>query len=133
MNREIKFRAFQDNEMLYSKGSGVYATKDFFKRLYEDSNVMQFTGLKDKNGKEIYEGDIVEWFSKFAGTNIETPAKRGTVKFQDQTVSYIISYQDIENRNYYKEFNADYGDETGCYMNSIEIIGNIYQNPELFK
>ena len=58
MSREIKFRAYQDNKMYYQGKSGVYGTKHFFDTLYEDCELMQFTGLTDKNGKEIYEGDI---------------------------------------------------------------------------
>ena len=58
--REIKFRAWiaKDNEMQYGvslNSLGQHAQQG------EDAIIMQYTGLKDKNGKEIYEGDILEW------------------------------------------------------------------------
>ena len=62
--RTIKFRAWDEinNEMVYEKyGSffGNYLPSHEILRRYE--NVMQFTGLHDKNGKEIYEGDLVSF------------------------------------------------------------------------
>lgn len=67
--REIKFRAWDiDNKFLfdvyeihfgnnfYIKGLGQIFSRNF--------NLMQYTGLKDKNGKEIYEGDIIEYFDE---------------------------------------------------------------------
>lgn len=50
-NREIKFRAYQDNQMLISPISSNYGLNRFFGMLYEDTKVMQYTGLKDLNGK----------------------------------------------------------------------------------
>lgn len=71
--------------------------------------VMQFTGLKDKNDKEIYEGDIVQYIDDF-----------------DQVLIGKIQY--IENGFWVKEKNE------ACFMPAVcEVIGNIYENPEIIK
>lgn len=110
--REIKFRAFQDNIMYYQKNSGIYGSKRFLDSLYEDCALMQYIGLKDKNGVEIYEGDIIK------DDEYEEPY---VVEYSDKLVGFV-----------------GWGDDkiSGCYiLNSedSEIIGNIYENPELLK
>jgi len=123
--REIKFRAWNkdDNEIL--------SWNDLLEQGYElhelDSNgkyahiFMQYTGLKDKNGKEIYEGDVVEVDSFYESiphypTDNETDNLIGIVKyingaFEADSVPLYVLY------------------ETG--QPEIEVIGNIHENPEL--
>jgi uncharacterized phage protein (TIGR01671 family) len=119
---------------------GIYLTdEDHFDRLMtlltgddwywiEDCyELLQFTGLKDKNGKEIYEGNILEWTSKFKDTNISTPLKRGYVKYNQEGCVYHIDYE-INNKQYYKELHADYGDGNDYVMTSVKIIGNMFES-----
>lgn len=76
----------------------------------EDIEVMQYTGLKDKNGKEIYEGDIVKWTHP---------------SFVELKKEYkILHIHDIRGADKL-EMDAANG--------WLEVIGNVYENPNLLK
>ena len=113
--REIKFRAWDKKDKLWVAGwsigqAGVQT---------ETSNkvFMQYTGLKDKNGKEIYEGDIIEAYEF-----IQKP--KMVVKFDEEMAGFIpfIWKQALEYEDYVGYF---------AYEHSCIVIGNIYENPEL--
>ena len=118
--RKIKFRIFDKFLNCWKeKGSWMGNYDDFyFENLEEILNdkdyiVLQFTGLKDKNGKEIYEGDIIQlWVcEKLEGLIREVKWETG------------IS----EDGHYSSGFKIDEASDS----DSCEIIGNIYENPEL--
>jgi len=93
-----------------SSGKYFHHEKDWWKNL---SPLMQFTGLLDKKGKEIYEGDIVS-YGPGRNFSVEYAVKYGCW--------YVVPCGDYEN-------NAPLGkSEKAC-----EVIGNIYQNPELLR
>ena len=82
-------------------------------------NVMQYTGLKDKNGKEIYEGDIL----KLQDRLIQVIWLKGGATFDTKFIKYI---KDIEHR-------AEFCETDNYSWHRYEVIGNIYENPELLN
>lgn len=115
MTREIKFRAWDKDRMV--KGFELFEDNS----AYRGAIPMQFTGLLDKNGKEIYEGDIVNSsgdrnMQVSIGGYWETVGGNGHgVHIHNQKETRVFGVS---------PFNQD---------NALEIIGNIYENPELIK
>lgn len=110
-NREIKFRAWNDVKKRMEH--------DVYK---EYRNLMQYTGLKDKNGVEIYEGDIL-YFTVFDHNDHDTQYK-GVVQWVAEGACYDIV------------INEENGFELGwthAQDAELEVIGNIYEDPELLE
>ena len=143
MVREIKFRAYRKGIMMYFTFKDIHSTKSYngwsnyiFKGDGEDRKgidivddndvvVMQYTGLKDKNGKGIYEGDIVKvytWVSDGPDSYKNCIGKGVIELYQGKYV--IKEYQTIHGL-------SDYFWDGGNDL--LEIIGNKYENPELLK
>lgn len=125
--REIKFRAWEktSESMVYDVQNvsrkriiGESACESFQEVVDSwEYETMQYTGLKDKNGKEIYEGDVVEYL--------------------DGEFSFIakVAWSDwmwyLEGINPKESFMFD--DVADNETADVEIIGNIYENPELLE
>jgi uncharacterized phage protein (TIGR01671 family) len=127
--REIKFRGWDEEQKkmigweFLSLGKG---------ELLNLKGVMQFTGLLDKQGKEIYEGDILKGYACYEDGYEETI---GQVLCKGD--KYVLC---AKNGNPFEYFNdgshETYGLECWRYGDDdqeFEIIGNIYENPELIK
>ena len=141
MKREIKFRAWcESNKEMYYPDSNYEFWVDnnsigFYPRYDKDELyhfntmpsenekkivAMQYTGLKDKNGKEIYEGDICK-----------RPSSNGTKEQMAYGVIEFYKGSFCFKREY---VNLRIAVDNLCYHYAdCEIIGNIYENPELLK
>lgn len=118
--REIKFRAWDAADRLMLEPDKV----KFFDLLTVNGKgsihrFMQYTGLKDKNGVEIYEGDICQ--SKLRG---DGKREIWTVLYQADRGAYC-----------YKARNGIVNPLTHAFSfgRNLEVIGNIYENPELLE
>ena len=112
MNREIKFRAFDDGKMIYPTNA-LSNLNRFFRLIREDAILMQYTGLKDRNDKEIYEGDILRM--KNVGW------KYTLVKFNNGVFAFFTTEYE-----YLTPLVPQYWEEG-------EVVGNIYETPELLE
>ena len=121
----IRFRAWNKvkKEMITDVINNCVDNFDMVLKHPQIYDVMQYTGLKDKNGVEIYEGDVVSasWY------DYEEPRcdAIGQIIFNENWCSYCI--WDEENKKM-SELNGQ-----GAYYWEIEVIGNIYDNPELLE
>ncbi len=135
--RNIKFRAwdkkqkwmddFSDmfirtNEDIYEEAGIKYDTPNLEVERVNTGRyeIMQYTGLKDKNGKEIYEGDI-----------ITTDLERYYLIVEYRNGAFMLNCNDGE-EDYYDIFFGTSEEPKKVYKYG-EVIGNIYENPELLK
>lgn len=139
--RKIKFRAWDKtmNMMIYQDdtefefrltGKGIEVddltfVDTAFNEKHEDIDceVMQYTGLKDKNGKEIYAGDICRW-RDLETFNDEILEDIFVVVWNDEKLGW---YTQNEDGNFVYEL-YEYTDDR-----DLEVIGNIYENADLLE
>lgn len=129
MNREFKFRAWdkETKRMFNIYGLGKdWCTEDTFDGVDPDTNcfdgdefkerivVMQYIGLFGKEKNIIYDGDIVK--------------VRGTKK-----VGEYVTVVEFSRQGHTLQKNLTYYNDDSCFLAIIEVIGNIYENPELLN
>ena len=147
--REIKFRAWQNGHKRMREVTNIrfkdgvisevaikqpntapaFQTYGIGEYPLEYLNLMQYTGLKDKNGKEIYEGDVL-----YSIDNIVVESIGGYGRTEQEAAFAVVTYDTDLAAFVLQSDNVMLKDELiwehACYS---EIIGNIYENPELIK
>lgn len=118
--REIKFRAWDKlNKEMFNVEIMDFQERKLYKDSvsyckFENIELMQYTGLKDKNNKEIYEGDILS--------------------NENDEKSYKVIF---ENGSFIAEFEGDFEEYSFDLIDVVaqgcEVVGNIYENPEFIK
>ncbi|OES88558.1 hypothetical protein AJL01_09855 [Listeria monocytogenes] len=112
---DLRFNRYEKDAVGVSGCGDPYCTMcdDWYN--FDDVLLMQYTGLKDKNGKKIFEGDIVncKFFDRMVGDIA------GVINFID----CVWAVSDFKNKRLYQLIDVD----------NIEIIGNIHENPELME
>jgi uncharacterized phage protein (TIGR01671 family) len=133
--REIKFRAWdkRDKMMFYDVQTGInfddgshYDFRNFLgnewqkQSDYHEWELMQYTGLKDKNSKEIYEGDICLIGEPGHAVPMEVEFQNGCfgVEWGKNKAKHLHHFAELK---YY------------TIINACEVIGNVWENPELLK
>ena len=126
MQDRFKFRAWDKTKEIMVYFDGIFYNKkpytegssfpqyDSCPHYHKLSDLMQCTGLKDKNSKLIYEGDRVY---------IDCEDKTAIIKWSDDLARFTIHFKD----------EAAFADFDNYYSKELEVIGNIYENSELPK
>lgn len=132
--RQIKFRAWNKNWgmmlpvakltfecdvqslMVYNEATDGLHEEWEDEVIGEDVFLMQFTGLTDKNGKEIYEGDVVKW---------DDTEQCGYIEYAPEATEYVVDE--------WKTGNTRSEGHSLSSLGAVEIIGNIYENADLLK
>lgn len=124
--REILFRGkryngewIYDSETYIRDGDGIWLSDDDLNVVQvQEDTVGQYTGMKDKNGEKIFEGDIVKY---------STTCEIFTVAWHGSFAEFVISELQKPNK-------ATRGSKDMYLVNRYcEVIGNIYDNPELLE
>ena len=155
--REIKFRSWANGAMWHVNGlactdesenmdlvddsiGGYDSVYDYDE--VETRVLMQYTGLKDMNGKEIYEGDIIRRDFE-VGHEVIDPVSLGVMDYEISESGYfvgVVSYRPTEGYvlNKCRKYNEDgtlQAKKSGVkiYSQYANVIGNIFENPELLE
>lgn len=150
MNREIKFRAWYPSDEHgnggWIQGFNMISFHDYFTKGVEpilkrydkewalsEVKLCQYTGINDKNGRKIYEGDIITWttrrykscykgFPEKDSKQLITLKWKSAVEWEEGAFCATESFDENQKNNFCISGGHEY-----------EVIGNIFQNPELLK
>ena len=137
MTREIKFRIWdKDNNKMLNYNNDIVpcltlngvlqdCSKEVSSNISYKYDLMQFTGLHDKNGKEIWEGDIIKvgsknWFDKGYTSNEEVSIGIDGVRFG-------------KIKPFSKMYQGEVSGQEENHYDTFEVIGNVYENKNLLN
>lgn len=117
--KELKFRAWDGKKMIEdvipASETSIIELFEYEWQEAEVEAIEQYTGLKDKNGQEIYEGDLVEY----------TTCYYGNEKRHRKVIEWSEWYSD----DFGEPHNLGYSNLSEC----MEVIGNVHENPDLLE
>ncbi len=146
MNREIKFRGkrldngiwiygdlmqHQDGDVYIGDNTRYWTDDGYHNNGYEevravdDETIGQFTGLHDRTGKEVYEGDVVFWIA--IDMRGRGKGEQGAIIWDKQTMSWAIMRDKPTSDGRPCIISRPFGKK------HLEVVGNIHDNPELMK
>ena len=119
--KTLKFRIYDKTEKKMKLLDSIWNMPD---PSYDFDEIQQFTGLLDRHGKEIYEGDIVSYNEPSYGL-VKTKYHRvGMVEYREDLARFDIKLKSLFDGGGTIEMKEIY---------PIEVIGNVFMNPELLK
>ena len=144
--REHKFRAWNKRKkewvknIFYISDEG-YVMQDYgFNKFQDEGNskicplgsveIVRYTGLKDKKGKEIFEGDIIRIDGGGKPVNVSVGFQNGCFVINAPWIKGDVSMPELKYYTFFAELDEDKSFKD-CIL--TEIIGNIYESPELLK
>lgn len=126
MKRDVKFRAWdkissvmnEANEIHFCYKEVIFNNSEQYWRSFDNCILMQFTGLKDKNGVEIYEGDILDSGGKYGYL--------GELVFVCWNEDELAWCANTKDNDYRDRLRSCFSDKSVIW----EVVGNIYENPD---
>ena len=123
-------KAEEEGCFLVSNGDGFYLYYEDTHELVKDYVVVQYIDIDDRRGVEIFDGDLVAYHQTYTG--LKNPARNGIKK--ERIKKWCVKpFKIVEVKRINKEKHNKWNVSKGTNNTRLEVVGNIYENPELIK